>query len=124
MRSNPSSSGETGLGASGSVTGASLTEASSIRPMSGGNALAVTMSLVAGVAGTVQIAVMGRLGDRVGVIPAFAFAAAVAAGGGLVALLVARRSLVGFGGAGRQPGWLWIGGGVGGAVGVLGTVCG
>jgi len=78
--------------------------------MSGGNVLAVTMSLVAGVAGTVQIAVMGKLGDRVGVIPAFAFAAAVAAGAGLVALLVARRSLVGFADAAHQPAWLWIGG--------------
>src|SRR5437868_13020639 len=56
--------------ASGSVTCASLTEARlASRPMSGGNALAVSMSLVAGVAGTVQIAVMGRLGDRIGVVP-------------------------------------------------------
>jgi phage-related minor tail protein len=60
--------------------------------MSGGNALAVSMSLVAGVAGTVQIAVMGRLGDRIGVVPAFAFAAAVAAGLGALALLAARSS--------------------------------
>jgi uncharacterized membrane protein YdcZ (DUF606 family) len=64
--------------------------------VSGGNALAVTLSLVAGVAGTVQIAVMGRLGDRIGVVPAFAFAAVVAAGIGVVVLLAARRSLVGF----------------------------
>jgi transporter family-2 protein len=78
--------------------------------MSGGNALAVSMSLVAGVAGTVQIAVMGRLGDRIGVIPAFAFAAVVAAGVGLLALLGARRSLAGFGDAAHQPAWLWLGG--------------
>jgi transporter family-2 protein len=78
--------------------------------MSGGNALAVTLSLVAGVAGTVQIAVMGRLGDRIGVVPAFAFAAAVAAGIGLVALLGARRSLAGFADAAHQPAWLWLGG--------------
>jgi transporter family-2 protein len=78
--------------------------------MSGGNALAVSLSLVAGVAGTVQIAVMGRLGDRVGVVPAFAFAAAVAAGVGLVAILVVSRSFAGFGDAAHQPAWLWIGG--------------
>jgi transporter family-2 protein len=78
--------------------------------MSGGNALAVSMSLAAGVAGTVQIAVMGRLGDRIGVIPAFAFAAVVAAGVGLLALLGARRSLAGFGDAVHQPAWLWLGG--------------
>ena len=64
--------------------------------MSGGNALAVMFSLVAGVAGTVQIAVMGRLGDRIGVVAAFAFAAVVAAGIGVAVLLVAQRSLVGF----------------------------
>ena len=68
------------------------------------------MSLVAGVAGTVQIAVMGRLGDRIGVIPAFAFAAVVAAGVGLLALLGARRSLAGFADAAHQPAWLWLGG--------------
>ena len=78
--------------------------------MSGGNALAVALSLVAGVAGTVQIAVMGRLGDRIGVVPAFAFAAAVAAAIGLVCLLAARQSLAGFADAVDQPRWMWLGG--------------
>jgi len=78
--------------------------------MSGGNALAVTLSLVAGVAGTVQIAVMGKLGDRIGVVPALAFAAAVAAGIGVFALLVTRRSLTGFADAVHEPWWLWLGG--------------
>jgi uncharacterized membrane protein YdcZ (DUF606 family) len=73
--------------------------------MSGGNALAVSMSLVAGVAGTVQIAVMGRLGDRIGVVPAFAFAAAVAAGLGALALLAARSSFTGYADAVDQPWW-------------------
>jgi transporter family-2 protein len=78
--------------------------------MSGGNALAVALSLVAGVAGTVQIAVMGRLGDRIGVVPAFAFAAAVAAAIGVVCLLAARQSLAGFADAVDQPRWMWLGG--------------
>ena len=78
--------------------------------MSAGNSLAVTLSLVAGVAGTVQIAVMGKLGERIGVIPAFAFGAAVAAGLGLLALLAARRSVTGFADAIHQPAWLWVGG--------------
>jgi transporter family-2 protein len=68
------------------------------------------MSLLAGVAGTVQIAVMGRLGDRIGVVPAFAFAAVVAAGVGLLALVGARHSLAGFADAAHQPAWLWLGG--------------
>jgi transporter family-2 protein len=78
--------------------------------MSGGNTLAVTLSLVAGVAGTVQIAVMGKLGDRIGVVPALAFAAVVAASVGVLALLLTRRSLAGFADAAHQPWWLWIGG--------------
>jgi len=78
--------------------------------MSAGNSLAITLSLVAGVAGTVQIAVMGKLGERIGVIPAFAFGAAVAAGLGLLALLAARRSVTGFADAAHQPAWLWLGG--------------
>jgi bacterial/archaeal transporter family-2 protein len=78
--------------------------------MSGGNTLAVTLSLVAGVAGTVQIAVMGKLGDRIGVVPALAFAAVVAASVGVLALLLTRRSLAGFADAAHQRWWLWIGG--------------
>jgi transporter family-2 protein len=78
--------------------------------MSGGNTFAVTLSLVAGVAGTVQIAVMGKLGDRIGVVPALAFAAVVAASVGVLALLLTRRSLAGFADAAHQPWWLWIGG--------------
>jgi bacterial/archaeal transporter family-2 protein len=78
--------------------------------MSGGNALAVTLSLIAGVAGTIQIAVMGKLGDRVGVVPALAFAAAVSAAIGVLALLATRRSLTGFADAVHQPAWLWLGG--------------
>lgn len=78
--------------------------------VSGGNALAVALSLVAGVAGTVQIAVMGKLGERVGIVPAFAFASAVAALVGVAALLVVERSLGGYAESVHQPTWLWIGG--------------
>jgi len=70
----------------------------------------VTLSLIAGVAGTVQIAVMGKLGERIGIVPALAFAAVVAAGIGVVALLATRRSLAGFADAIHQPAWLWLGG--------------
>jgi bacterial/archaeal transporter family-2 protein len=78
--------------------------------VSGGNALAVVLSLVAGVAGTVQIAVMGRLGDRIGIVPALAFASTVAAVVSVVALLLVQRSLSGYGDALQQPAWMWIGG--------------
>jgi bacterial/archaeal transporter family-2 protein len=87
--------------------------------MSGGNALAVAITLVGGVAGTAQVAVMGRVGDRIGVLPAFAFAAALTAAIGFVLLLVARRSLVGYEHAFDSPRWMWVGG-LMGAIVVLG----
>jgi bacterial/archaeal transporter family-2 protein len=78
--------------------------------MSGANTVAVAMTLVAGVAGTVQVAVMGRFGERIGIVPAFAFAATLSAAIAVLVLLVARRSLAGFADALHQPAWLWIGG--------------
>jgi transporter family-2 protein len=84
--------------------------------MSGGNALAVALTLVAGVAGTVQVAVMGRFGDRIGIVPAFAFATALTAAIGFVVLLAARRSFSGYAEAVHQPAWLWLGGLMGGII--------
>lgn len=78
--------------------------------MSGANTVAVAMTLVAGVAGTVQVAVMGRFGERIGIAPAFAFAATVSALIAVLVLLAARRSLAGFSDALHQPTWMWIGG--------------
>jgi bacterial/archaeal transporter family-2 protein len=72
--------------------------------------LAVFLALAAGLGGAVQIAVQGRLGDRVGSIEALATASLI---GGVVALgvlLVARRSLAGFGDALASPKWMLLGG--------------
>ncbi|HEY2935908.1 MAG TPA: DMT family transporter [Gaiellaceae bacterium] len=77
--------------------------------MSGGSALAVVMSLLAGLAGSVQIAIMGRLGDRIGVAAALAWALLLSLGLALVLLLVTQRSLHGLVAASRQPVWLWAG---------------
>jgi transporter family-2 protein len=70
---------------------------------------AATLALFAGLAGSVQVAVMGRFGDRVGVLPALAFATGVQLllAAGLV--LVTRRS-GGVGEAFRAPPWMWVGG--------------
>jgi transporter family-2 protein len=65
---------------------------------------------VAGLAGAIQVAVMGELGDRVGVASALAFAAAVTMVGALVVLAAAERSLSGVRAALREPAWLWTGG--------------
>lgn len=60
-------------------------------------------------AGSVQVAVMSRFGDRIGVLEALAFSAlgtAVITG---VVLVVVRQSADGYVAGVRQPPWLWIG---------------
>jgi transporter family-2 protein len=55
----------------------------------------------------VQAALMGRFGERVGTLEAFAFATFLTASIAIVLLLVARQSLGGYADAARQPPWLW-----------------
>ncbi len=81
--------------------------------MSGGNALAVGLAVLAGIAGSVQIAVMGSFGERIGTLEALAFATAVQLALTLSALLVVRHSLSGFAAGLREPAWLWVGGSMG-----------
>jgi transporter family-2 protein len=87
--------------------------------MGGGTAAAASLALVAGLAGSIQVAVMGRFGERIGSFEALAanllFSTLVA----IVILLVLRQSLAGFGDALRSPWWYWIGGGGMGVVVVL-----
>jgi bacterial/archaeal transporter family-2 protein len=87
--------------------------------MGGGTAAAASLALVAGLAGSIQVAVMGRFGQRIGSFEALAanliFSTIVAT----TVLLVLRQSLAGFGDALRSPWWYWIGGGGMGVVVVL-----
>ena len=73
------------------------------------NAFAVFLAIVAGLAGSVQVAVMARLGDRVGVFGALAWATFLTAAIAFLLMLVARRSVAGFVDAAHQPLWLWSG---------------
>jgi bacterial/archaeal transporter family-2 protein len=77
--------------------------------MSGATAAAVALAAVAGLAGSVQIAVMGRLGERIGTLEALAFATALSLVIVLVLLLVVRQSLGGFAEGLRAPVWMWMG---------------
>jgi bacterial/archaeal transporter family-2 protein len=70
----------------------------------------VVLTVTCGLAGSVQAAVMGELGERVGVAPALAFSVLVSMICALAILLVWERSLAGFRDAAQQPAWLWIGG--------------
>lgn len=73
-------------------------------------ALAVVLAAVAGLAGSVQAAVMGELGERVGVFPALAFSGVVAIVLSFAALAVAEGGVGGVARVVREPVWLWIGG--------------
>ena len=75
--------------------------------------LATTLAFAAGLGGAVQIAVQGRLGERVGSLEALTTATVVGGVIALVLLLVVRRSLGGIGDAVAGPKWLLLGGAMG-----------
>jgi len=56
---------------------------------------------------------MSRLGERIGVLEALAFSAALTAAIAVVILLLFRQSLGGFGQAVHQPWWMLMGGALG-----------
>jgi bacterial/archaeal transporter family-2 protein len=78
--------------------------------VSGGTAAAALLALAAGLAGSVQVAVMGRFGERIGALEALAFSLAVSTLIATGLLLALRQSLGGFTEAARSPWWLWTGG--------------
>ena len=73
-------------------------------------AFAAVLAFGAGLGGAVQIAVQGRLGDRVGSLEAVTTAAVVGVVLALAITLVARRSLSGVGEAVAGPKWQLLGG--------------
>jgi transporter family-2 protein len=75
-----------------------------------GSALAATLAVAAGLAGSVQVALMSRLGERIGVLEALGFSATLTAALAVVVLLVFRGSLGGFARAVHQPWWMLLGG--------------
>lgn len=72
--------------------------------------LAVALAVLAGLAGSVQVAVMGRFGGRIGVFEALSFSTAVQLVFSLLLLVAVRAGFGGLGGAFRTPAWMWIGG--------------
>lgn len=74
---------------------------------------AAALAFAAGLGGAMQIAVQGRLGDRVGSLEALATAALVGAVLALAAILLVRRSLAGVGDALTGPKWMLLGGAMG-----------
>jgi len=78
--------------------------------VAGGTAAAVLVCLVAGLAGAMQAALMGRFGERIGVVEAVAFAALVTALVAVASLLVVRQSASGVAEGLRAPPWMWLAG--------------
>ena len=68
------------------------------------------MTAVAGLAGSVQVAVMARFGERIGVFEALAFATLLTAIFSSVVLLIARQSVSAYADGMRAPLWLWSAG--------------
>jgi bacterial/archaeal transporter family-2 protein len=72
--------------------------------------IAVGLTVLAGLAGAVQVAVMGRFGARIGIVEALTFATALQLLLAVVVLLVVRLGAGGIGGGFRSPPWMWLGG--------------
>jgi len=75
-----------------------------------GSTLAAALAVGAGVAGGAQVAVMSRLGARIGILEAIAFATVLSTVLALAVLLVASRGVAGIGDAVQQPWWTLMGG--------------
>jgi transporter family-2 protein len=80
------------------------------------SSVAVLLSVVAGVAGSVQVAVSGAFGKRIGVLEATAFGSIGAALIVTTVVVVAGQGLAGVAAGLRQPPWLWLGAAMGAIV--------
>jgi bacterial/archaeal transporter family-2 protein len=76
----------------------------------GSTGIAASFAFVAGLGGAVQIAVQGRLGDRIGSLEALACAVVVGAATAVVVLLLVRHSLGGLKAGFSGPKWMLVGG--------------
>jgi transporter family-2 protein len=74
------------------------------------SAVAVFLSLVAGLAGSIQVAVSGNFGRRIGVLEAAAFGAIFAALILVALVAIASRGLGGIAAGLGEPPWLWLNG--------------
>jgi transporter family-2 protein len=90
----------------------------------GSTGLAAVFAFCAGLGGAVQIAVQGRLGDRVGSLEAVACAAVVAGICSIAVLLVARGGLGRLGSGFTGPRWQLLGGVMGALIVLSITVAG
>jgi transporter family-2 protein len=86
--------------------------------------VAAALALTAGLFGAVQVAVMGRLGERIGSLEAVMLAAIVTGVIVLPILVVARQGLGGLGDTLSQPWWTLTGGALGAVIVLSITIAG
>lgn len=75
-----------------------------------GSTLATALAIASGLAGSLQVAVMSRLGERVGIWEALGFSTLLTAVLGFAVVLVVRHSVAGYERAVHQPWWMLSGG--------------
>ena len=73
-------------------------------------AIAIFLSVVGGLAGSIQVAVSGQFGKRIGVLEAAAFGAVFSALILLVLVAIASRGVGGIASGLGEPPWLWLNG--------------
>ena len=73
-------------------------------------AIAIFLSLVGGLAGSIQVAVSGKFGQRIGVLEAAAFGAVFSALILVVLVAIASRGVGGIASGLGEPPWLWLNG--------------
>jgi transporter family-2 protein len=78
-----------------------------------GATIAILFTLGAGIAAAIQVAVNGRLGERIGTLEAATFQSLIAVGLFLVTTLALRGGLGGVFSGFRAPAWMWLGGAMG-----------
>src|SRR5581483_8874534 len=74
------------------------------------SSIAIALAVIGGLAGSVQVAVMGRFGERVGVVEALAFSTVVQLVLAAVVVLAVRGGIGGLRHLPGTPAWMWIGG--------------
>lgn len=72
--------------------------------------LAIGLAVLGGLAGSMQVAIMGRFGARVGVFEALAFATAIQLVLSVTVVLAVRGGIGGLGHVAKTPVWMWAGG--------------
>ena len=75
-----------------------------------GSGIAVGLSVLAGLAGAVQVALMSQLGARISIVGALAFATLFTAVASFLILVVAKHSVSAYVDAFHQPWWILMGG--------------